>query len=467
MALKLRRAIFAVAFLPLVLTAQVPPGSAPLVFVTMTPCRMVDTRAGSGYSGGFGPPSLVANATRTFAVRSSATCSIPAVALAYSFEITVAPPGPLAYVTAYPSGQSTPVAAIAVESPQGFLQSNTGIIPAGTNGSIDVYASNPTDIVIDINGYYASLDAGPGNTALGQNTLASNISGTANTAGGYAALQFNVTGSNNAASGYQALQFNTTGNNNTATGSVALNDNTIGFSNTAGGFQALYHNTTGFGNTAVGMSALYSNTAGNNNIAIGIGAAGTVLGGNSNIHIGSQGAPGDSATIRIGTPIGMQPPGGVPQTSFFVAGVSGVAPGLTGAVPVVIDSNGQLGTVNSSIRFKEDVGDMAEASSGLFRLRPVTYRYKQPYADGAKPIDYGLIAEEVAEVYPDLVARSADGQIQAVQYQKLTPMLLNEVQKQHQQMDRQTAMIQQQADAIRLLQSELASLKALVSENAR
>ena len=95
----------------------------------------------------------------------------------------------------------------------------------------------------------------------------------------------------------------------------------------------------------------------------------------------------------------------------------------------MIDSNGQFGTVNSSIRFKEDVHDMAAASDGLLRLRPVTYRYKQPYADGSKPVDYGLIAEEVAEVYPDLVVKGADGQIQTVQYQKLTPMLLNEVQK--------------------------------------
>lgn len=97
---------------------------------------------------------------------------------------------------------------------------------------------------------------------------------------------------------------------------------------------------------------------------------------------------------------------------------------------VVIDSNGQLGTVSSSRRFKEDIRDMNDASSGLLRLRPVTYRYAQPYADGGKPLDYGLIAEEVAEVYPDLAARGADGQIETVQYQKLTPMLLNELQKQ-------------------------------------
>jgi hypothetical protein len=100
-------------------------------------------------------------------------------------------------------------------------------------------------------------------------------------------------------------------------------------------------------------------------------------------------------------------------------------------VAVVVDSNGQLGTVNSSRRYKEDIQDMGDASSGLMKLRPVTYRYQQPYADGSKPIDYGLIAEEVEEIYPDLVAHLADGEVETVQYQKVNAMLLNEVQKQH------------------------------------
>jgi hypothetical protein len=130
----------------------------------------------------------------------------------------------------------------------------------------------------------------------------------------------------------------------------------------------------------------------------------------------------------------------------------------------MIDSNGQLGTVNSSIRFKEDVHDMAAASEGLMRLRPVTYRYKEPYADGSKPIDYGLIAEEVADVYPDLVARDADGQIQTVQYQKLTPMLLNELQKEHKLLEQQAETIQQlqkQLAALPLLEMRLATLEAV------
>jgi hypothetical protein len=221
-------------------------------------------------------------------------------------------------VTAYPTGQPTPVAAVAVESPQGTLASNAGIIPAGSNGSIDVYASNPTDLVVDINGYYVSLAfALPGIQTQGTNPIN--------------------------------------------------------------------------------------------------------------------------------------------QTSFFAAGIRGVTTGNNDAIPVVIDSNGQLGTVSSSRRFKEDIHDMDTVSSGLMRLRPVTFRYQKPFADGSKPIQYGLIAEEVADVYPDLVAHSADGQIETVKYQVLDSMLLNELQKEHKQ-------VQEQAETIRVLEARLAVLeKALLS----
>jgi len=181
--------------------------------------------------------------------------------------------------------------------------------------------------------------------------------------------------------------------------------------------------TTGSRNTAIGDSALGANSSGNNNIAIGYGAASSVSGGNSNnIHIGSVGSSGDSGTIRIGT-------SGI-QTSFFLAGVSGVTTGDNDAIPLLIDSNGQLGTISSSRRFKEDIQDMGGASEGLLFLHPVTFRYQKPFANGSKPTQYGLIAEEVAEVYPDLVVHSPDGQIETVKYQVLDPMLLNEVQRQ-------------------------------------
>ena len=224
----------------------------------------------------------------------------------------------------------------------------------------------------------------------------------------------------NTAIGIGALGTNTTGTANTASGTGALHSNIGGGGNTATGSGALQANTTGSLNTAIGGNALLINTTGGSNIAIGFDAAQNVSAGNSNnIHIGSTGTSADSATIKIGT-LGT-------QTSFYAAGIYGIT--ASGGIPVLINSNGQLGTMSSSARYKEDIHDMADASSGLLELRPVTFRYKQPYADGSKPIDYGLIAEEVAQVYPDLVVRNADGQIETVQYQKLTPMLLNEVQK--------------------------------------
>jgi hypothetical protein len=185
------------------------------------------------------------------------------------------------------------------------------------------------------------------------------------------------------------------------------------------------------------------NATGASNIALGDSAGIHAPPDNSNsIYIGSLGSASDSAgTIQIGT--------GGTQTSFFAAGITGVTTGANDAVAVVIDSHGQLGTINSSQRFKEDIQDMGDASDGLLRLRPVTYRYKQAYEDGSKPLDYGLIAEEVATIYPDLVVRDRDGKIQTVQYQKLTPMLLNELQK--------------QAEQIRTLEDRLAQIEEFLN----
>jgi hypothetical protein len=154
------------------------------------------------------------------------------------------------------------------------------------------------------------------------------------------------------------------------------------------------------------------------------------------------------------------------QFSFFAAGITGTTTGLSGAVPVVIDANGQLGTTSSSRRYKEDIQDMGDASSGLLRLRPVRFRYKQAYRDGSKPVDYGLIAEEVAEVYPDLVAHSLDRKIETVQYQKLNAMLLNEVQKQHREIEEQREEMRAEIGALKARLSELEQLiEGLVAQN--
>jgi predicted ribosome quality control (RQC) complex YloA/Tae2 family protein len=130
---------------------------------------------------------------------------------------------------------------------------------------------------------------------------------------------------------------------------------------------------------------------------------------------------------------------------------------------VVVDSNGQLGTVSSSQRFKEDIEDMGDTSDGLMDLRPVTFRYKQPYQDGSKPIDYGLIAEEVAKIYPNLAVKGADGKIETVQYQKLTPMLLNELQKQNKKIEEQEDMIELQKEQIAKQEARLAAIESQLS----
>ncbi len=329
--------------------ASLPLGTNALVFVAMTPCRLVDTRTGQGFSGAFGPPSLAGNAPgRAFPIPSSTTCSIPSLAQAYSFNVTVVPGNSVGFITAYPAGQTQPLAATLVWQPN-VVVSNAAIVAAGTGGSVDVYANAGTDLVVDINGYYAPPSDLQSNTALGTGALQNNTAGIGNTASGAEALNANTTGGNNTASGGDALQSNTAGGFNTASGANALFSNTTGNQNTANGSYALFRNSTGNSNTASGVNALYWNTNGNNNIAIGTSAAiNVVSGGNSNnIHIGSQGDAADSGVIRIGD--------SASQSSFFAAGVRGITTGANNAIPVVVDSNGQLGTVSSSRRFKEDI----------------------------------------------------------------------------------------------------------------
>ena len=288
-----------------------------------------------------------------------------------------------------------------------------------------------------------------GNTALGLGALPSNAAGNGMTAIGAGALAAGAGGFHNTAVGNGALSANSSGCCNTAIGWSALAANT-GSNNTASGGLALAVNSTGTNNTAYGYHALNQNVTGSNNVAVGATAGINVLSSN-NIHIGTKGSASDSGVIRIGgfTALGDL----ATQSSFFAAGIRGVQTGNTDAVPVVIDSNGQLGTISSSRRYKEDIQDMGDASSGLMHLRPVTFRYKKAYEDGSKPVQYGLIAEEVAGVYPDLVAKSADGQVETVKYQLLDPMLLNELQKQH-------AKIIAQEEHIRSLEERLARMEA-------
>jgi hypothetical protein len=273
-----------------------------------------------------------------------------------------------------------------------------------------------------------SNTSGGFSTATGYAALYSNTTGTDNTAFGYAALNSNTTGGDNTASGYEALYSNTTADYNTASGYGALYGTTTGNSNTASGYESLYANTSGIQNTASGVHALAANTTGSNNIAEGYHAGYNLTTGSNNIDIGSLGVKAESGVIRIGTITGTTST----QSAAYIAGIYGVKT-TTAGTAVFIDSEGQLGTVSSSIRYKEDVQPIADASERLLKLRPVKFRYKKADASGDKPIQYGLIAEEVAKVYPELAVRdAATGRIDGVRYDELAPMLLNELQKQQQ-----------------------------------
>ena len=297
----------------------------------------------------------------------------------------------------------------------------TGKIMKGTNPFIHNY------------GFYNSfIGLGAGNFTL---------TGSFNTVSGYLALANNTTGSFNTAGGAYALSPNTGGSYNTANGYIALFHNLTGSFNTASGSFALGSNKDGSYNTAIGNEALDSNR-GSNNIAIGSYAGAYQTTGSSNIYVGNEAVDGESNTIRIGS--GVSLPGG-PHTRFFVAGVSGVS---VSGPQVLISDTGQLGVTVSSHRFKDDIADMNTASNALMKLRPVTFHYKAERNLSERTLQYGLIAEEVAEVYPELVARSRDGQIETVLYQYLPPMLLNEYQKQQRTIEAQANETQKQQRTI-------------------
>jgi hypothetical protein len=281
-----------------------------------------------------------------------------------------------------------------------------------------------------------SNTTGDSNTATGSIALGSNTTGVRNTANGFAALNSNTTGERNTATGRAALTFNTTGNNNTADGHDALFSNTSGIRNAAGGSFALFSNTIANDNTATGYFALFSNTTGNSNTADGYdslvnnttGAGNIALGnfagsnlttGDNNIDIGNLGLSGEAGTVRIGTQ--------GTQTVTYIAGISGAA--VTGR-PVFVNSNGQLGVPPSSRRFKQDVAPMDTASEAILRLKPVTFHYKKEL-DPERTVQFGLVAEDVEKVNPDLIVRDKEGKPYSVRYDQVNAMLLNEFLKEH------------------------------------
>ena len=337
------------------------------------------------------------------------------------------------------------------------------------------------------------------NTAIGAGALLNNITGSFNTATGFLALTNNTEGTSNTANGGNALAFNSTGSDNTATGSGALfNNNASG--NTANGANALLANTTGFRNTAMGEDALSTNISGRFNTAIGSGAlsssstgdsntavgnsalvsstgdfntavGNTALAGNTtgshntalgwsagsdltagdeniNIGFGVSGVAGESNTIRIGNSR---------NTATFIRGISGAT--AAGGAAVFVNSSGHLGTLSSSARFKDEIKPMGNASEAILALRPVSFRYKKDIDPQGIP-QFGLVAEEVEKVNPDLVIREADGRPQTVRYEQVNAMLLNEFLKEHKTVQEQGAMIARQQKAIDALTAGLQKVSA-------
>ena len=279
-------------------------------------------------------------------------------------------------------------------------------------------------------GYQAlTNNTATGNTAVGNDSLVSNSSGFENTATGAGALLGNTTGQDNTATGTGALANNGAGNFNNAFGRGALTSHTSGDGNVAVGDSALANHTTGTSNTAIGNSTLVNATTGDFNIALGVFAGQNIL-GNNNIDIGNAGLAADSNTIRIGN---------VSHASTFIAGIFNVTTGGA-AVPVLIDANGQLGTIPSARRFKHGIKPMEKTSESVLALKPVTFHYK---SDKTGTPQFGLIAEEVAAVNPDLVVRDDKGEIYTVRYDAVNAMLLNEFLKEHCTVQEQKATIAQ------------------------
>src|SRR6266487_1737780 len=308
-----------------------------------------------------------------------------------------------------------------------------------------------------------ALNTASGNTAIGAGALLFNSTGTGNTANGFQALFSHSVGDFNTAVGANALAAHVSGSDNTAVGASALGDsssgnlntaigagalrNTTGDHNTALGNAALNSDTDGTGNTAVGNSALLANTSGVNNTALGFSAGTNQITGDGNVYIGSVvgGVDGENNHTYI--------------RNINVTNVSG---GGTDTVTVNL-ATGLLGHVTSSRRYKEDIKPIADASEGLYRLKPVSYRYKKEI-DSIQSPAYGLIAEQVAEVNPALVARNTDGQPESVHYEMVNAMLLNEFLKEHRKVGMQNRKIQEQETTIAELKKQVQTVVAHAKE---
>jgi hypothetical protein len=359
-------------------------------------------------------------------------------------------------VTLTPAGNTVTIAATG--GPGGALPSGTAnqtlynngsawtassaLTNDGTNVAISGTLGFPSPVSITSGGTKFASTPLTFNTFLGLNAGAATTTGDYNTAMGKEAYAGAAGACCNVAVGVRAMYSGTaTGNTfNTAVGYMAYVAGPSGIFNTAIGEESLSKATSGDSNTAVGLQSLGGLTSGSSNTALGTFAGSNLTSGSGNLYLANPGAV-ESNTTRIGNT----------QTRVFIAGVAGISTGSASGGPVFIDVNGQLGTHLSSARYKHDIADMGDATARLLQLRPVTFRYNAHGPDA--PIQYGLVAEEVNEVLPELVARNKDGEIETVMYHEIPAMLLNELQKAVRRAD-------EQQKRIEALESELAALKA-------
>jgi hypothetical protein len=281
---------------------------------------------------------------------------------------------------------------------------------------------------------------GINNTAVGAAALLHNTIAEENTATGAFALSSNTDGTSNTATGFGALASNITGSFNTANGAFALQNHTTGDGNTANGANALFNNNTGISNTAIGSVALFNNTIGDSNVAIGEQAGFNQTTGSDNIYIGQgiTGVAGENNTCYIGEIFGSVSSGG---TAVF------------------INSDGKLGTLTSSARFKDNIKPMDKTSEAILSLKPVTFRYKKDI-DSRGTSQFGLVAEDVEKVNPDLIVRDKEGKPYTVRYDAVNAMLLNEFLKEHRKNEEQGRDIQEQKAIIALQQKQIDALTA-------
>jgi Chaperone of endosialidase len=304
------------------------------------------------------------------------------------------------------------------------------------------------------------LNTAKQNTATGAGALLSNTTGDNHTANGAFALFNNTTGSDNTATGNTALFSNTAGFGNTATGGNALFSNIEGDENTANGLGALFGNTTGGANTAIGSETLLNNTTGGQNTAVGVRALQNNSIGNGNIALGV--AAGTNVTTAQNV-ICIGNAGQNVSQSCYIGNIFGVT--ASGGAAVFINGDGQLGTTTSSRRYKEEIRPMEEASETLYALKPVTFRYKKRI-DPLGISQFGLVAEDVEKINPDLVVRDKEGKVNTVRYDAVNAMLLNEFLKEHKIVQAQQATISELKSTVAQQKKGMEVLTAQLKEQA-